>query len=181
VEHGNGTTSPPPSPAPPTGTPDDDPAAALHWAAIATGLAEARAEQGNPLTDSERKVYDRFLTAAHRHGHTEQDIRAHLARLPRLSRITEPAPAPTEPTPRCPAAHPEDPTPCDGPPAVTITDAHGATLTGCEHHAARMLASLHGARVDPLPNGPDGAATRVFATARALRPYPWLTERGETR
>ncbi|WP_416972421.1 hypothetical protein [Streptomyces sp. 4F14] len=75
---------------------------------------------------------------------------------------------------RCGAAHPEDPTPCVGPVAVTIADAHGASVDGCEHHAARMLASLDGARVAPLPDGPPGAAVRVFTAADTLRPFCWI-------
>jgi hypothetical protein len=61
-----------------TGTPTDDPAAALHWAAAAIGLAEARAQQGHPLTDDERVTYDRYQAAAHGHGFTEQQVRDYL-------------------------------------------------------------------------------------------------------
>ena len=74
---------------------------------------------------------------------------------------------------RCPAAHPEDPTPCDGPPVVTVLDAQGAGADGCEHHAARLLASLDGGRVYPLPDAPDGAAIRTFTAAGTLPPEPW--------
>ena len=83
--------------------------------------------------------------------------------------------------PRCPAAHADDPTPCDGPPAVTVTDTTGATADGCEHHAARLLASLDGARVHPLPDAPAGAAIRVFKAARRTRPFPWNTTAPRTR
>ncbi len=76
--------------------------------------------------------------------------------------------------PRCPAAHPDDPTPCDGPVAVTILDASGSGVDGCEQHAARMLASIDGARVVPMPGGPDGAAIRVFKAADIIRPFPWV-------
>lgn len=79
-------------------------------------------------------------------------------------------------TDRCPAAHPEDPTPCDGPPVVTVLDRQNAGADGCEHHAARLLASLEGGRVYPLPDAPDGSAIRVFKTAGTLRPYAWRTE-----
>lgn len=75
---------------------------------------------------------------------------------------------------RCPAAHPEDPTPCDGPPAVTVLDAANAGADGCEHHGARLLASLEGGRVYGLPDAPDGAAIRVFKAAQTIRPFPWL-------
>lgn len=66
-------------PAPDDGTPTNDPAAALHWAAVAIGLAEARTEQGNPLTDDERTEYDRYQDAARAHGFTEQQVRDYLA------------------------------------------------------------------------------------------------------
>ncbi|MER6557211.1 hypothetical protein ABT300_05500 [Streptomyces sp. NPDC001027] len=75
---------------------------------------------------------------------------------------------------RCPAAHAEDPTGCNGPVAVTILDAHNAGADGCEHHAARMLASLDGGRVYPLPDAADGAAIRVFKAADRVRPFPWV-------
>ncbi|AXK34676.1 NUDIX hydrolase [Streptomyces armeniacus] len=74
---------------------------------------------------------------------------------------------------RCPAAHPSDPSACRGPVAVTVIDANGTGCDGCEHHAARMLASLHGARVAPLPDAPEGAAIRTFRTAGELPPYAW--------
>ena len=74
---------------------------------------------------------------------------------------------------RCPAAHPEDPTPCGGPVAVTVLDAHNGGADGCEHHAARLLASLDGGRVYALPTAPDGAAIRTFKAAGDLRPFPW--------
>jgi hypothetical protein len=78
-------------------------------------------------------------------------------------------------TTRCPAAHPDDPTPCGGPIVVTVLDADNAGATGCEHHAARLLASLEGGRVYGLPDAPEGAAIRVFKAAGDLRPFPWLT------
>lgn len=60
------------------GTPTTDPAAALHWAAVALGLAEARTEQGNPLTDEERGHFDRYQAAAHNHGYSDEQIRCYL-------------------------------------------------------------------------------------------------------
>ncbi|HEY8981823.1 MAG TPA: hypothetical protein VIU15_19830 [Streptomyces sp.] len=81
---------------------------------------------------------------------------------------------------RCPAAHPEDPAPCGGPVAVTVSDASGAGVDGCEHHAARMLASLDGARVTPLPDGPPGAAVRVFTAADRTRPFCWVEDAPRT-
>jgi hypothetical protein len=75
---------------------------------------------------------------------------------------------------RCPAAHAEDPTPCDGPPVVTVLDATSAGVDGCEHHAARLLASLDRGRVYALPDAPEGAAIRVFKAADTIRPFPWV-------
>lgn len=78
---------------------------------------------------------------------------------------------------RCPAAHPDDPTSCSGPPTVTVLDARNAGADGCEHHAARLLASLQGGRVYRLPGAiADGAAIRVFQAAAGIRPFPWLTD-----
>lgn len=82
---------------------------------------------------------------------------------------------------RCPAAHPEDPTPCDGPPVVTVLDAANAGAEGCEHHAARLLASLASGRVYALPDAPEGAAIRVFKAADGIRPFPWLTDAPRTK
>jgi hypothetical protein len=78
-------------------------------------------------------------------------------------------------TDRCAAAHTDDPTRCSGPPVVTVLDAQNAGADGCEHHAARLLASLDGGRVHPLPDAPEGAAIRVFKAADGIRPFPWLT------
>lgn len=77
---------------------------------------------------------------------------------------------------RCPAAHPEDPAPCVGLVAVTILDATNTGTHGCEHHGARLLASLEGGRVYALGTAPESAAIRVFNAAAALRPFPWLTD-----
>jgi hypothetical protein len=83
-------------------------------------------------------------------------------------------------TARCAAAHPEDPTPCDGPPVVTVLDAKNAGADGCEHHGARLLASLEGGRVYALPDAPDGAAIRVFKAAQGIRPFAWVTDAPRT-
>jgi hypothetical protein len=77
--------------------------------------------------------------------------------------------------PRCPAAHRDDPTPCTGSAVVTVLDAGNDGASGCEHHAARLLASLDGGRVYALPDAPDGAAVRVFTAAAGMRPFPWMT------
>ncbi|MCD0483451.1 hypothetical protein LO771_13825 [Streptacidiphilus sp. ASG 303] len=81
-----------------------------------------------------------------------------------------------QPTPgRCPAAHPEDPTGCDGPAdAVTIHDRHGAMVTGCVHHGARLLASLDGGQVHP--GTVPGAALDAYCRATVLPPFCWLRE-----
>ncbi|MBG0854008.1 hypothetical protein I2W78_19685 [Streptomyces spinoverrucosus] len=78
---------------------------------------------------------------------------------------------------RCPAAHPEDPTPCGGPVVVTIIDTQNAGADGCEHHAARMLASITGARPVAKPDAPAGVALRIFRAAHHTRPFPWLEGR----
>ncbi|MGW5258906.1 hypothetical protein ACWERW_39585 [Streptomyces sp. NPDC004012] len=75
---------------------------------------------------------------------------------------------------RCPAAHPDDPTPCDGPVAVTVLDPFNDGADGCEHHAARILASLERGRVFALPHAADGAAIRVFKAADGIRPFCWF-------
>jgi hypothetical protein len=75
---------------------------------------------------------------------------------------------------RCPAAHPQDPTGCNGPVVVTVLDKHNAGANGCEHHGARLLASLDGGRVYPLPDAPEAAALRVFHAADTIRPFPWM-------
>lgn len=82
---------------------------------------------------------------------------------------------------RCPAAHPEDPTGCYGPVAVTVLDRHNAGADGCEHHGARLLASLDGGRVYNLPDAPDGAALRVFKAADSIRPFCWYEDAPRTR
>ena len=82
---------------------------------------------------------------------------------------------------RCPAAHHDDPTPCDGPPVVTVLDATGAGADGCEHHGARLLASLEGGRVYALPDAPEGAAIRVFKAADSTRPFAWYDNAPRTK
>ncbi|MFH9136036.1 hypothetical protein [Streptomyces sp. NPDC017524] len=74
---------------------------------------------------------------------------------------------------RCPAAHLEDATPCGGPVVVTVVDAENAGADGCEHHAARMLASISGARPVAKPHAPAGMAARIFRTAQHTHPFPW--------
>jgi hypothetical protein len=111
-------------------------------------------------------------------GATRESLRILLRALG--VETTAPPAAPAPPAERCPAAHPEDPTPCGGPVVVTVLDRHNAGVNGCEHHGARLLASVDGARVVPLPTAPEGAATRVFKTADSTPPYAWA-KRGERR
>jgi hypothetical protein len=63
---------------------------------------------------------------------------------------------------------------------VTVLDAHNAGADGCEHHGARLLATLEGGRVYRLPDAPEGAAIRVFKAAGTTRPFPWLTNAPRT-
>ncbi|MFE7113736.1 hypothetical protein ACFU98_47305 [Streptomyces sp. NPDC057575] len=82
-------------------------------------------------------------------------------------------------TNRCSAAHAEDPTPCAGPrDAVTILDGQGNAAASCEHHGARMLALIDGARVEP--GAIVGAATRVLAVADTIRPFCWYEDSPRT-
>ncbi|MFF7101467.1 hypothetical protein ACFY9X_14965 [Streptomyces nigra] len=76
-------------------------------------------------------------------------------------------------TVRCPAAHHDDPTPCDGPAVVTVLDQYNDGADGCEHHGARLLASLERGRVYALPHAPAGAALRVFTAADDIPPFAW--------
>jgi hypothetical protein len=78
---------------------------------------------------------------------------------------------------RCPAAHDEDPRPCDGPAdAVRIVDRVGAEVAACPLHGAVLLASLDRGRVYPH-DGPDGSAITVYTRARTLRPFDFLRSR----
>ncbi|MEU2734672.1 hypothetical protein ABZ656_04255 [Streptomyces sp. NPDC007095] len=71
--------------------------------------------------------------------------------------------------PRCPAAHPDDPTPCDGPPVVHIHDSANAGAEGCEHHGAQLLAVIKDGRSVALPHAEPGTASRVFTAAASIR------------
>lgn len=75
---------------------------------------------------------------------------------------------------RCPAAHVEDPSPCDGPhDAVRVCDQFGGEAYGCLHHGAVLLASLEGGRVYPG----TGSAIEVFERAQKLRPFQFEESR----
>ena len=65
-----------------THTPTDDPTAALHWAAVAIGLKEAREQRGNPLTADEKVNFERYQAAARQHGITDDQVREYLRSLP---------------------------------------------------------------------------------------------------
>ncbi|MDQ0385998.1 hypothetical protein J2S54_002818 [Streptomyces sp. DSM 42143] len=82
-----------------------------------------------------------------------------------------------EDLPPCPAAHPEDLTPCSGPVVVTILDTANAGADGCERHAARLLASLAGGRPVAKPDAPAGVELRIFRAAHHMPPYPWREDR----
>lgn len=82
---------------------------------------------------------------------------------------------------RCAAAHPDDPTPCDGPPVVTVLDRDNAGADACERHGARLLASLEGGRVYALPDAPAGSAIRTFKLADTTRPFAWVEDAPRTR
>lgn len=81
---------------------------------------------------------------------------------------------------RCPAAHPDDPTPCVGPIVVTVLDAHNAGADGCEHHGARLLASLDRGRVYGHRDASAGTAIKVFKAAQHIRPFPWVEDAPRT-
>ncbi|MFJ9667361.1 hypothetical protein ACIRPP_22575 [Streptomyces sp. NPDC101219] len=82
---------------------------------------------------------------------------------------------------RCPAAHPDDPTPCTGRPTVTVLDWRNAGADGCRHHSARLLAPLDGGRVCGLPHATHGTAIAVCKAAADLRPFPWNTDAPRAR
>jgi hypothetical protein len=88
---------------------------------------------------------------------------------------------------RCPAAHRDDATPCEGPHnAVRILDQRGTERLGCVHHAARLLASIEGGRVYPGPSSTvgrtegNGAAIDAYKRAQHLPPFCWR-QNGGTR
>jgi hypothetical protein len=63
---------------------------------------------------------------------------------------------------------------------VTVLDAQNAGADGCEHHAARLLASLEGAYAISLPDH-YGAAARVTKAADWIRPFPWVEDAPRTQ
>ncbi|KES07332.1 hypothetical protein BU52_10020 [Streptomyces toyocaensis] len=119
---------------------------------------------GGAWPDLSLAQVDELLLAFDQYTAALRETREHLARAVAVEPLAS----------RCPAAHREDPTPCDGPLVVTVRDASHGAASGCEHHGARLLASLNNGRVFPLPDAPEGAALRVFKTAATLRPFAWL-------
>jgi hypothetical protein len=105
-------------------------------------------------------------------GALHVEVRARITGWPDEDQGAEPT------SERCPAAHPEDPSPCGGPVVVAVFDAQNHGADGCEHHATRLLASLERGRVYNLPDTPQGTAFRVYRLAQQLQPFPW---RGEDR
>ena len=128
------------------------------------------------LSDYGNVSHGEIFALSHAHGAITEALRILLRALGAEPNPMREAPGAS----RCPAAHPDDPTPCSGPITVTVLDAHNAGADGCEHHAARLLASLEGGRVYGLPDAPLGAAIRVFKTADGIRPFPWLTDAPRT-
>ncbi|MER5504154.1 hypothetical protein ABT052_02365 [Streptomyces sp. NPDC002766] len=63
---------------------------------------------------------------------------------------------------------------------VTVLDAYNAGADGCEHHAARLLASLVSGSVYSLPHAPARAAIRVFLAADGIPPYAWCVNAPRT-
>ncbi|WTD02123.1 hypothetical protein OH717_05835 [Streptomyces albidoflavus] len=83
-------------------------------------------------------------------------------------------------TGRCAAAHQDDPTPCDRPPdAVSVLDSAEAGVHGCEHHGARLLASLEGGRA--VEGSSPAAGARVAMAADSIRPFCWYEDAPRTR
>lgn len=74
---------------------------------------------------------------------------------------------------RCPAAHVEDPTGCEGPQdAVRILDMAGTETLACVHHGARLYASLVRPRV--YPAAVTSAALAVYTRAHTTPPFAWV-------
>lgn len=121
-----------------------------------------------PVAELHRLCRDDYASNAARRTQDHRDD-AHL-----IEDATEAVAATLELSSRCGAAHGDDPTPCSGPPTVTVLDSQNAGAHGCEHHGARLLASLDGGRVHGLPDAAPGTAIRVFKAAQGVRPFPWV-------
>lgn len=143
-----------------------------HGALVETVRILLRAVGAEPLRPAVVELHqlcrDDYASSTDRRAQDTRDD-AHLT-----ENATEAVAATMELTVRCPAAHGDDPTPCTGPPTVTVLDAHNAGADGCEHHAARLLASLDGGRVYALPDAHTDTAARVFKAANSIRPFAWV-------
>ena len=73
MEHGNGTTSPQPSPRALA-----ERHTTLHTAAALTLIIDLRTQHNLPLTPAEQAHADQELATAHAHGHTDRDIHAYI-------------------------------------------------------------------------------------------------------
>ncbi|MET7304646.1 hypothetical protein [Embleya sp. NPDC005575] len=83
-------------------------------------------------------------------------------------------------TTRCPAAHPDDTSPCEGrPDAVRILDQLGTETLACVRHGAILHASLTGPRVYPGPGHSNGDAIEVHKRAATLPPYSFARRPGD--
>lgn len=81
---------------------------------------------------------------------------------------------------RCLAAHPDDPSSCEGPcDAVRAVDRTGEAALGCVHHAAILLASVTDARVYPATV--DGAAIEVYRRAVVRAPFDFTVAGDRSR
>jgi hypothetical protein len=54
---------------------------------------------------------------------------------------------------------------------VTVIDSSGTEVPGCEHHGARLLASLDGGRA--VEGSRPAAGARVTMAADSIRPFCW--------
>jgi hypothetical protein len=81
------------------------------------------------------------------------------------------------PTPRCAAAHPDDPSPCEGVQQVVRIVVGADEVLACIQHGARLYASVDGAEVYPVgpPDGPNAEAAReVVREATGMKPFFWM-------
>lgn len=75
---------------------------------------------------------------------------------------------------RCEAAHPDDPTACEGPPdAVKVIDQYGTAAQASVQHGTRLCASLIGPRVRPGSVLVPGAALTAYHRAQRTAPFVW--------
>ncbi|MFD6872673.1 hypothetical protein ACFWD5_32155 [Streptomyces koyangensis] len=72
-------------------------------------------------------------------------------------------------TTRCTAARAADRSPCTGPATVTIQDRRGAALTGCELHAAHLVAARPDVQIVALPGAPADTVRVIVAAGAQMR------------